>query len=182
MRVEFWISSAQILQQMMNEWVSEWVSEWVRTEFGILLRFFNKWELRLEFGFVLTFFNSLHASSSLHLCSWNPSCHWVSITSQNFFWSIQGELFCERSLLVIQLISIQKTKSSIHSRRNYFPQMVEIGIRGIRFFLCQVGRIVCCRPCTISACSILAIEILWNTCVLGCGHFFFPFFGVEICF
>jgi hypothetical protein len=63
----------------------------------------------------------------------------------NFFCSIHGELFCERSLLVIQLISTQETKSSIHSRRNYFPQMVEIGIRDIRFLLCQVGRIVSCR-------------------------------------
>jgi len=224
--IRIWIS-AQILGFLNRSWwvpkVGIWVCAWVRSEFGFVVRFFNKaW---MSESRILDFFcsdssttdewvsenriwNSVQILQQMRIeiriwiCSHilqQPACIIIASSLQlksklplsfnyksNLFWSIHGELFCERSLLVIQLISTQKTKSSIHSRRNYFPQMVEIGIRDIRFFLCQVGRIVCCRPSTISACSISAIEILRNTCLVLCVGlwplFLFSFFGVEICF
>ncbi len=175
-----WMSESRILDffcsdsSTNDEWVSEnriWNSVQILQQMRIEIRIWICSHI-LQQPACIIIASSLQLKSKLPL-SFNYK--------SNLFWSIHGELFCERSLLVIQLISTQKTKSSIHSRRNYFPQMVEIGVRDIRFFLCQVGRIVCCRPCTISACSISAIEILWNTCLVLCVGlwplFLFSFLG-----
>jgi hypothetical protein len=98
----------------------------------------------------------------------------------NFFWSIHGELFCERSLLVIQLISTQKTKildpltkELLSSNgRDWNPRYQVFSLPGREDRL--VPSMHDFRLLYLGNRDFCGTLVLF--CVLGCDHFFFFLF------